>query len=88
LRPELLGTGEGIDTGFVPPLGFITAAVEFAVMTTAKRNRELVAHLASERPMLGKAQVVSVRRVPSTDEAGLLGDELNVDLVPHPARLG
>jgi hypothetical protein len=88
LRPQHRGSSQGINTGFLPPLGFITAAMELAVVTTAERDRELVAHLASERPVLGKAQVVSVRRAPSTDEAGLLGDELNVDLVAHPARLG
>jgi hypothetical protein len=47
LRPQIRGSGEGIDTGVLPPLGFISEAMELAVVSTAKRDRELVAHLAS-----------------------------------------
>jgi hypothetical protein len=87
LRPQYRGSSQGINTGSLPPLGFIAATMELAVVATAEWDREFVAHLASERPVLSKAQVVSVRRAASTEEAGLLGDELNVALIPHPARL-
>jgi hypothetical protein len=61
--------------------------VKLAMVTTAEWHRELIAYLAPKRPSLSKAQVVSVRRATPTDEAGLLGYEMNVDLITHPARL-
>jgi hypothetical protein len=45
--------------------------MNFAVMNTAKRNSELVAHLPPERRMLGKAHMMRIRRLPPTDKAGL-----------------
>jgi hypothetical protein len=87
LRPQHRGSGERINAGFFPPLGLIATPMKLAVVTTAKRYRELVAHLASESPVLRKPKVVGIRRLPFTDEARLCGDEFDVDLVPHPARL-
>jgi hypothetical protein len=88
LRPQLRGGGKGVDTGVLPPLGFIAAAMKLAVVTTAKRDRELVTHLASESPGLGKAQMMSICRLTPTNEARLLADEFDVDLVPRPSRFG
>jgi hypothetical protein len=46
----------------VPPATFPAAAVRFAVMVTAKRHREFVAHLCSKDFRLGEADVMGVRR--------------------------
>ncbi len=61
--------------------------MNFAVVNTAERNDELVAHLASKRRMLGKPNMMRIRRQPPTDKAGLPGNELNVFLVAKAARL-
>ena len=37
--------------------------------------------------MLGKPEVMSVRRLAATDEAWLFGNELQMGPVAHPARL-
>jgi len=62
--------------------------MNFSVVNTAERNGELVAHLASKRRMLGKPNMMRIRRLPPTDEASSPGNELNVFLVTKAARLG
>ncbi len=71
-----------------PPRGLITAAVNFSMVTSAERDGELVADLAPECPKLGKANMVRIRRLSSTDQAGLRRDELRVLFVANTARLG
>ena len=61
--------------------------MSLAVVATAERHRELVADLAPERRMLGKPEVMSVRRLAATDEAWLLANEFQMGPVTHPARL-
>ncbi len=73
---------------FVPPCSLVTAAVNFTMVTAAERDGELIADLASQRPKLGKANMVRIRRLPSTDQAGLPRDELQVIFVASSARLG
>jgi hypothetical protein len=46
LCPKLAGSAKRADAGLVPPGGFVTVLVNFAVMTTAKRDGELVADFA------------------------------------------
>jgi hypothetical protein len=86
-RPQCRGDSDRIHSGVLPPFGFVAAVVNFAVVATAERHRELVAYLAPERGMLGKAEVMSVRRLAATEEAWLLGNESHMSLVAHPARL-
>jgi hypothetical protein len=45
-----------------PPYSFVTAAVDFAMVSSTERNRELIAHLAPERPALRESEVVGIRR--------------------------
>jgi hypothetical protein len=87
LRPQCRGDSKGIDSGPGPPFGFITAAVDLAMVDTAKRNRKLVAHLAPERRILGKPKMVRVSRPAATDQARLFADEPDMSFVAHPARL-
>ena len=61
--------------------------MNFSMVNTAERNGELVAHLASKRRVLGKPNMVRIRRLPPTDKAGLPGNEPNVFLVTKAARL-
>jgi hypothetical protein len=87
LGPQLRGRGEWIGAKAPPPLGFIATAMNFAVVNTAERNRELVAHLASKRRVLGKPNMMRIRRLPPTDKTGLPGNELDVFPVTKAARL-
>jgi hypothetical protein len=88
LRPQGRGDGKGIDSGPGPPFGFITAAVDLTMVDTAKRDRELVARLAPKGRMLGKPEVVRVRRPAATDQARMFADKLDMRFVADPARLG
>jgi hypothetical protein len=66
---------EGIDLVLSPPGGFIPAEVKFAVMDTAERYGEFIAHLAPHGARLCEAEMVRIRRASSADQAGLRGDE-------------
>jgi len=67
-----------INPGTAPPRRFIAMAMEFAMMTAAKRDGELVANFAAQCAALGKAQVVGVAGLPAAEQAGLLRDEPEV----------
>ena len=87
LGPQFLGRREGINTCLFPPVRFITATVNLAMVYAAEWDSQFVAHLAPERPMLGKPKVMSVSRLATTYNARLLGQELNVGSVPDAPRL-
>ena len=67
-----------IDVRLAPPRGFVSVAMELAMMPAAEGHRELIAGLSAKRPALDKAQVVGVTGSSSADQAGLLGDEADV----------
>jgi hypothetical protein len=87
LRPQRRGNEVRVDAASVPPGGFTAAAVDLAVVDAAKRHRELVADFAAERSRLCGAQMMGIRGLPPTDQAGLRGDEFKVLLVADAARL-
>ena len=57
--------------------------MNLAMMAAAKRDGELIAHLAAERAVLCEAKMVSIRRLSPADQTRLLGDEFKVRLVPN-----
>src|SRR6266853_6820026 len=59
-NPEHARGRDGIDSPSLPPGDFVSEAVVVAVMASAQRHRELVAHLASHRAELGEPQMVGV----------------------------
>jgi hypothetical protein len=59
-NPEHTRGRDGIDSPSLPPGDFVSEAMVVAVMGSAQRHRELVAHLASHRAELGETQVVGV----------------------------
>ena len=59
-EPERPSGDSRIVPGFSPPRGFIATAVELAMVTAAKWDRKLVAHLAPKRARLGESEVVGV----------------------------
>jgi hypothetical protein len=61
-KPKDASRRAWIDTGPLPPGCFISAAMDFAMMSATKRNRELVADLAAERPAAGQTASGGHRR--------------------------
>ena len=47
-QPQRASEVGRLDTSVVPPCGFIARAMHFAMMSAAQRDRELIAHLATE----------------------------------------
>src|SRR2546421_9801476 len=81
LCPQGRGHNERIETELVPPFRFVAVAVDLAVVGTAKRHRELVAHLAPECPWLGESKMMGVGRLPPTHETSFGGDKLEMCLI-------
>ena len=61
--------------------------MNLAVVTSAQRHYEFIAHLAAERWTLRKAHVVGVRWLAAADQARLFGNEADVIAVANPPRL-
>ena len=62
--------------------------MNLAMVRSAERHRELIAHLAPERTKLGKAEMMGVRGSASADEAGLPRDVFQMFLIADALRLG
>ena len=58
------------------------------MVAPAQRDRELIAHFASERAVLCEPQVMGVRGSAATNQARLFGHGLNVLLVAKATGLG
>jgi hypothetical protein len=66
--------GGGIDTGLVPPCGFVTAAMHLAMMTTAERDRELIANFSAKSRRLRKTEMMRIGGTATANQARLLGN--------------
>ena len=86
LRPEGRGNEVRVDPEPAPPCGFITAAVDLAMVNSAERHRELIAHFAAERPRLRRAKMMGIRGLTAANEAGLRGNELTMVFVADAPR--
>jgi hypothetical protein len=76
--PERTGHLDRIDTGLLPPGGFIADAMHQPMVDAADRDREFVAGLAAERPRLQVAEMKRVGGLAAADQARLLGDMAQV----------
>lgn len=86
LQPQCASIHAWIDTDLRPPSSFITAVMDFAMMSAAQRDRELVADLAAKGRRLREPQMVSIGRTPTAHEAGLLGNRFDVLAVANATR--
>jgi hypothetical protein len=86
-QPKASGRGEGVDTGRLPPCRFIAVPMDFAMVSTAQRDDELVADLAAKSLALGEAKMMRVGRAATADQAWLLGDMADMLAVADAARL-
>jgi hypothetical protein len=62
--------------------------MHFAMMDPAERDRELIARFAAKRFLLSKAQMVSVGRLPTADQAGLSANKPKMLTISQATRLG
>src|SRR6516162_64081 len=60
-----------INVESLPPCGFVSGAMELAVMRPADRHDELIAHSAPECARLGEGEVMRVRRYAAAHQARL-----------------
>jgi hypothetical protein len=60
---------------FRPPAPFIAASMKLAVVEPADGYSKLIADLSPHRTLLGKLDVVGIRRRSATDETRLRGDK-------------
>ena len=60
LQPQRAGNDIRVDTGLLPPRGFIATAMDLPMMAPAQRHGELIADLASERAVLREAKVMGI----------------------------
>jgi len=74
-QPKSAGAEHGIDTSLNPPCGFVAAAMDLAMVASTQGNSEFIADLASKRLQLREAEMVSVRGLAATNQAGLLSDK-------------
>ena len=81
LSPQIASDRDGIDARILPPPRLIAPAMKLSMMLAAQRHGEFIAHLSSECPWLGKAQMMGVRRFSTTDDASLCGHEFAMLLV-------
>lgn len=87
VQPKLSRMDGWINAGFIPPATFVAATVQFAVVPAAKRDRKLIARLASQGYGLHDPQVMGVGRPAAADQTRLLGDIFDVISIPDPAWL-
>ena len=86
-NPERMCGERRINANFSPPRAFVTAAMEFAMVAATKRNGELIANLSTKGSALREAQVMSIGRRATADQARLLGHMSDVFPVTNPTRL-
>jgi hypothetical protein len=78
LQPKNASRRARINTDLRPPGGFVTAAMNFAVMSSAKGNRELIADLTAKGRRLCKTEMMRIGGTPAANQAWLLGDGLHM----------
>lgn len=86
--PKFLSDCESINFVALPPDTLIALPMEFPMVHRAQGHGKLVRDLPYEGRGLRELQVMSMRAVPSADQAGLRGHEGAMARVALPARLG
>src|SRR5579871_6015232 len=85
--PKACCNGKRIDPLIFPPNAFVASPVQFTMVQPADGNGEFVADLPPHRPLLGKFDVMGVRRAPPTDEARLRGHKSQMVAIALAYRL-
>jgi hypothetical protein len=87
MLPEPERDWNRIDVEPAPPCSLITRVMQLAMVHSADRHDELVAHSASERAGLGKGEVMRIGWDAAAHKARLPQHEFPVVLIAHANRL-
>ncbi len=87
LQPKRAGLDSRINSGALPPILFVPAAVQLAMMAPAQWDGEFIADFAPEGGLLRKSQVMGVRGPSAANEGRLFGNRFDVIPVTHAAWL-
>jgi hypothetical protein len=85
-QPQRASDDGRIDTGLIPPRAFISAVMNFAVVTATERDGEFIANLAAKRATLRRSKMMGIGGTAAADKARLLGNRFNMLPVANPAR--
>jgi hypothetical protein len=86
MAPQVSGDLDRLDPSNPPPPGFVSGAMQGAVVTPAQRDGKFVADLAAQGAGLSEAEMVRVGRFAAADNAGLSHDEPQVRLIAVASR--
>jgi hypothetical protein len=86
LKPENAGRRNWINAGLRPPCRLVAITVDLAMMTTAERYREFVAHLAAKRSVLRETQVMRIGGRATANQTWLFCDEPYMFAIANAAR--
>jgi hypothetical protein len=71
LFPKRPGDRQRLDLEVCPPGHLVARLMQLPVMSTAERDRELIADFEPNGSRLGKAQMMRIAGLPSTDQTRL-----------------
>ena len=77
--PQFPGNRQRFDLDVAPPRFFVAVPMQFLVMDAAEGDGELIADLATERPLLGKPDVMGISGRLLTNQTWLPSHELKMD---------
>ena len=78
LAPQSVCHTEWLNADLSPPRCFVPTSMQFAVMSTAQWDRELITHLSSKCSALCKSEVVRIGRTPTANQTGMSCDEFHM----------
>ena len=87
LAPQSVCHPEWLNADLCPPCCFVATSMNFAVMSTAQWDRELITHLASKCSALCKSEVVRIGRTPTANQTGMSCDEFHMLSIADSTRL-
>ena len=88
LAPQSVRHPEWLNPGLCPPCCFVATSMNFAVMSTAQWDRELITHLSSECSALCKSEVVRIGRMPAANQTRMSCDKFDMLSIADSTRLG
>ena len=87
LAPQSVCHPEWLNADLCPPCCFVATSMNFAVMSTAQWDRELITDLSSEGSALCKSEVVRIGRTPAANQTRMSCDEFHMLSIADSSRL-
>ena len=84
LSPQPFRNAQRMYPDLDPPCSFVPASMNFTMVPATQRNGEFITHLFPECTALCESKVVSVGRLPPTNDTSMLRNESDVFSIPDP----